>query len=175
MSIKKELKKLVTALGGVPSKNTIPGLIGDVTDSFKALNPLTGLDADVQIDASTDLLGKVVGDLQEGVAVTDGVVTGTSKYVTGYTGFSSKKAEQKGHYVALRFFVPNMTIGTDVTITVTGSESPATLDADGILIYRIKDDKSNLMLTAVATKDGYTSITKKYDLSKMILLPEASA
>ena len=173
MSLKKELRKLITALGGVPSKNTIPGLVGEITDSFKALNPLTGLDVDVQIDASTDLLGKVVADLQKDIVIDDLSVSGSSKYVTGYTGFSSKTEEQSGHYIALRFSVPDMTIGTDVTITATGSESPATLDSDGILIYRIKDDRSNMTITVVASKDGYTSITKKVDLSKVVLLPAA--
>ena len=172
MSIKKELKKLVTALGGVPSRNTIPGLIGDVTDSFKALNPLTGLDADANIEASVDLLGKVVTNLQEGITIEDGFVLGKSKYVTGYTGFSGTKAEQKGNYIALHFGVPDMTIGTDVTITVEGSQGPSTLDPDGLLVYRIKDDRSNMVITAVATKDGYTSITKKFDLSKLTLVPK---
>lgn len=173
MSIKKELKKLVTALGGVPSRNTIPGLICDVTDSFKALNPLTGLDGDADIGAAVDLLGKTVANLQEGVTIEDGFVLGKSKYVTGYTGFSGTKAEQKGNYVALHFGVPDMTIGTDVTITVQGSQDPSPLDADGILVYRIKDDRSNLVITVVASKDGYTSITKKFDLSKLTLIPKA--
>lgn len=172
MSIKKELRKLVTALGGVPSKNTIPGLIGDVTDSFKALNPLTGLDADANIEASVDLLGKVVGNLQEGITIEDGVVKGKSKYVTGYTQFSGSTAERKGNFIALHFGVPDMVIGTDVTITVQGSGNATPLDADGLLIYRIKDDRSNLVITAVASKGGYTSITKKFDLSKLTLLPK---
>lgn len=173
MSIKKELRKLVTALGGVPSKNTIPGLIGEVTDSFEALNPLTSLAVDATIGESVDLLGKVVADLQEDIAIDDWAVTGKSKYVTGYTGFSGDEAEQKGNFIALHFGVPEMTIGTDVTIKVKGSGAENSLDADGLLVYRIKDDKSNLKIKVTASKDGYTSITKFVDLSKLICVPKA--
>ena len=46
---------------------------------------------------SDNVLGKATSDLQDNVVVGANSITGTLKYVTGYTGFSSKVEEQSGN------------------------------------------------------------------------------
>lgn len=54
--------------------------------------------------AGQDLLGKKASDLvgEDLCVYEDGTVEGTLKAVTGYTGFSSKKEEQSGHYFSFK-------------------------------------------------------------------------
>ena len=184
MSVKGELKGLVASLGGTVTKNTVPGLLGDVstalggsstgktvaeqikniTDAKWAANPLSKLVVDADISDSVDLLGKVASDLQENIAITGNKVTGTSKYVTGYTGFSGNVSEQSGNYVALHFGVTDLVIGTSVTVKVNG----ATLDPDGLHIMRFKDNKPSGKFTVEVIKDGYPTYTKEFDASGVV-------
>jgi hypothetical protein len=124
---------------------------------------LIGLTADVDIDPSTDLLGKTIEDLQSGVSVNNRrkTISGNIKYVTGYTGFSGDPAEQEGNYLCVHF----ATEAEDTTITVAiigGDHGPVTLDPDGILVARIKNTDQKLQVTA--TKDGAGSDTVVYTL-----------
>jgi hypothetical protein len=124
---------------------------------------LIGLTADVDIDPSTDLLGKTIEDLQSGVTVNNRrkTISGNIKYVTGYTGFSGDPAEQEGNYLTVHF----ATEAEDTTIAVAiigGDHGPVTLDPDGILVARIKNTDQKLQVTA--TKDGAGSDTVVYTL-----------
>lgn len=125
---------------------------------------MTSLSADINIAADTDLLGKVVSDLQENVAIgSDNAISGTLKYVSDYTGFSSDASLQSGNFIALHFEVPE---ADDAKITVTVT-NPTVLDEDGIVVLRIAD-KSTQTITVVASKDGYESVTKVYSLSNLV-------
>lgn len=115
-------------------------------------------------DNTIDLFGKTVNDLQTGVSVTGDAITGTLKYVSDYTGFSSKTAEQSGNYLALHAEVPGV---DDVTIKVTVTK-PSTLDADGDIVLRIAD-KDSQTVTVVASKTGYESVTKTFGLSGLTI------
>lgn len=107
-----------------------------------------------------DLFGLTVDDLQSGVAVGDDAITGTLKYVTGYTGFSSKVAEQSGNYLVIRCAVPGVD-GVKISVKVTRA---TVLDADGIIVLRIAD-KDTQTVTVVASKDGYESVTRVFSLT----------
>lgn len=127
-----------------------------------------GLTADVNIDPAIDLLGKTVGDLQSGVAVDNNAhtITGTLKYVTGYTGFSGDPAEQSGNYLAVHFATEEE--DTTITVHIIGSPNPpTTLDPDGINIFRIKN--KNQQIQVVATKDGVETATAVYTLRGLTL------
>ena len=121
-------------------------------------NPPIKINVDAKIPANTDLLGKVVGDLQANVNVTDGRVYGTLFHVTDYTGFSGDVAEQSGNYLALH-------ITSDVpgaTIQVNGT----TLDEDGLHVTRItKPGAGKIVITA--SKTGYATVTKTLRLSTL--------
>ena len=86
-------------------------------------------------------------------------VTGTLKYVSDYTGFSSKVAEQSGNYLVFHASA-NL---DDVTITAKMSKT-STLDSDGIAVFRV-GNKDSQTLTVVAKKEGYEDVTKVFSLS----------
>lgn len=111
-----------------------------------------GLAIDAAIDGATDLLGKVVGDLQANVAVYGTNVSGISKWVTGYTGFSGDPAEQVGNYLALH---ATADAGATIQAKLDGGNSGwITLDSDGILIAHLHDNSTTLRFRA--TKNGVT-------------------
>lgn len=123
------------------------------------------LSLSVDTDITADLLGKSVGDLQENIAISDAnVITGTLKYVTGYTGFSGDVSEQSGNYIALHFDAND---GAAIQVEVTGGtrthSGAVTLDSDGIALLRLVDN--NDVINVTATKSGSTTITKKYTLN----------
>ena len=123
---------------------------------------MTGLTVTPNVDPSVDLLGKIVTDLQDNIAIRNGAISGNLKYVADYTGFSSDASLQSGNYIAIQASVPGV---DDVTITVKVT-NPVTLDEDGIAVLRIAD-KSSQTITVVASKDGFAPVTKVYSLSEL--------
>lgn len=111
------------------------------------------------------MFGKSVKDLQTNVVIGDDKITGTLKYVTGYTDFSSVSSDQSGNYLALK-------VDTDEDAVVTvevvnGTKGPVTLDEDRNIVLLIKN-KDTQDVKVVVSKDGQ-SVTKVYDLSRMTL------
>lgn len=83
-------------------------------------------------------------DLQEDIEIGEDGVTGTSKYVTGYTGFSGDVSEQSGNYLALHFDAPG---ASKITVEViNGHHGPSELDDDRICIFRIEDTEEQSIL-----------------------------
>ena len=123
----------------------------DIAESVLALNvaPVT--------NTATDLLGKVCTDLQENVAVDNGVVKGKLKFVDDYTGFSGAPSEQVGNYLAL---IATSDTGATITATNIGGKRDGrtvTLDPDGILITQIFNEFTQ-KIKFTATKDGKTTV-----------------
>ena len=115
-----------------------------------------------------DVLGKDAGDLQEDVAIEDGAITGTLKYVTGYTGFSGNVAEQSGNYLAIKVEADADSITVELVNGTLGH--PVTLDSDGMIVLRIANT-STQSITVVATK-GNVSETHNLSISGLTLNPE---
>lgn len=130
------------------------------------------LSVDANISAEEDLLGKYVSDLQSDVTISNGVISGTLLYVTGYNGFSGKASERKGNYLALHFATTEAgsTISVELVNGTVGH--PVTLDADGILISRISD-KDTQYLRVVAEAEGYTKTVREYKLTGLTLTPSS--
>ena len=121
------------------------------------------------IDVATNLLGKVVTDLQEDVAIADGAITGTLHYLDDYTGFSGDPAEQEGNYLVV---VCEAQEGDTITATLTnGIHGPVTLDPDGILIARITNPATQKLVFTATRADGTTE-TQTFDLSGLVLEEE---
>lgn len=98
--------------------------------------------------------------------VNDNFISGTLKYVTGYTGFSSDPEEQEGNYLALKFAA---TEGATTTIFLTNGKgtSPVELDDDMNCVVRISD-KNKQKFIVRTTKDDLV-IEKKFSLSSLKL------
>lgn len=120
------------------------------------------MSVDASIGSSVDLFGLNVGDLQDSVVVGTNAITGTLKYVTGYTGFSSDVSLQDGNFIAIHAAAD--VSGATITVTVT---NPVTLDADGIAVLRIAD-KDSQTIRVVASKDGYTSAAQTFSLTGLV-------
>lgn len=117
------------------------------------------------------VFGKSVSDLQTDVEVADSAITGTLKYVTGYTEFSSVTDEQKGNYLALK--LPNGGESNVVTTVevVGGTKGPVTLDADRNIVLLIKSN-TDQSIRVIHTLNG-TSTTKTFTLTGLTLTPGA--
>ena len=115
-----------------------------------------------------DVLGKDAGDLQEDVAIANGAITGTLKYVTGYTGFSGDVSEQSGNYLAIKVEAD----ADSITVELVGGTlgHPVTLDEDGMIVIRITNTTTQ-SITVVATK-GNVSETHNLSISGLTLTPE---
>ena len=173
MTIKDAMKKFVVGTGGTTSLKSTTDLHDEINTEFGTqINPLIGLVVDTDIDADTDLLGKVIGDIQTGVHIYKNSIEGTSYYVDEYTGFSGDTTQQQGHYIVLHAYVPgsNYEYADGVRITVTGGTSgPVTLDSDGILVFHFKNDNKNQVITFTASKEGSESYSRSFDLSRIFL------
>ena len=122
---------------------------------------------DTDISSSEDLFGKTVSDLQEDIIVSGSAITGTLKYVSDYTGFSSKPEEQSGNYLAIHCTVPQATDATITVEVVGGTSGPTRLGDDGIIVDKIANTSQKIKV--VASKTGYTSVTKTYSLTGLTL------
>lgn len=131
--------------------------------------PFLSLTLGADIGAGVDLLGKSVSDLQSSITVSsDNKITGTLKYVTGYTGFSGTVSEQSGNYIAVKATAEE---GAVIMAEVIGGDhGEVTLDEDGILIARIKNTSQKLRFSATTDAGTQTII---YDLSGLTLNEEA--
>ena len=109
------------------------------------------------------MLGKSVTDLQSNITVGSNAITGSLKYVEGYTGFSSKTEEQSGHYLAFH----SESNGADSIVVQHGEGKPVTLDSDGIIILWITDVNNNVKVTAY--KDGAVANMRTFDLTGLTL------
>jgi len=170
MTIVDELKKLIEQKGGsAVGVMTIADAVKVLTDLEAAANPLAALTVDKNVGSS--VLGKLVSALQKDIEFTGSKITGTLKYVTGYTGYSSDPKLQSGNYLAVHASVPDV---DDVTITVylTGAlvRQTVTLDEDGILVIRVADNVHQ-RVTFTATKEGEVPYSVTYLLSGLTVEP----
>lgn len=141
----------------------------DVTQ-YASASVLIGLNTKtVGLSGDVDLLGKEADDLQEDVAVANGAITGTLKYVTGYTGFSGDVSEQSGNYLAIKVTaIEGATITVELINGTVGH--PVTLDEDGMIVIRIAD-KTTQSVEVVATKDSLSE-TQRFSLTGLTLTPQ---
>lgn len=97
--------------------------------------------------SAAELLGgKSAADLQSNIVVGENYITGTSKYVTGYTQFSGDPEEQSGNYIVLKITSDK---DDDIYIEVLGKGlGVKKLDEDGLLIIRITDPSQILRVTS---------------------------
>ena len=96
-------------------------------------------------------------------------ISGMLKYVSGYTGFSSKAEEQSGHYIAMCYDPAPYDGEVHVTL-LNGTVGERTLDEDHIMVTRIKDPSTQKIQVRVTTDDT-ESDKFIYDISGLMLEP----
>lgn len=108
-------------------------------------------------------------DLQSGIAISDdGNVTGTSKYVTGYTGYSGTTEWQEGNFLALHFAAGDDCSKITVQM-IPGHQNAKELDDDGICVFRIEDGEQIIQVIAYYP-DGQTVM--QLSLDDLTLTPQ---
>lgn len=148
-----------------------------LTDDTKVVKVVVGGDrvGVAGLDQSDSQYSVSVADIQGAdVAVANGRITGTLKYLAGSNPITDLWGE--GNFVALGFDVPN---GVDPTKVFVGLEPSAgsglvhleTDDKKGV--FKISN-KANQKFVVKFTQNGI-DITQKYDLDKLILKTEAEA
>lgn len=116
-------------------------------------------------DDEATVLGKTVSDLQEDLEVGLSKITGTLKYVTGYTGYSGDPDLQEGNYMALK--VDNVPDGSTTTAELlNGYSGPVELDSDMDVVFRIEDKDAQRVKITVSLNGE--SFSKTYDLDDLI-------
>lgn len=111
---------------------------------------------------SNTIKGKTVSDLQNGITISNNVISGTLKYVTGFTEYSDQTDEQKGNYLALDFDA--IPWGESVTVQLTGdTKGPIELTEESkSCVFRISDKDAQTIkfviddLTEIYTLTGLT-------------------
>jgi len=113
--------------------------------------------------------GKEVDDLQSNIQINEGSqqITGTLRYVTGYTGFSGDPAKQEGNFLALDLAAtPNGTAVIKAEVIGGDSEgNPVTVD-DGVLVTRVANRQQKIKITAT---NGDNVIERVYGLGSLKL------
>lgn len=125
---------------------------------------------------TTNVLGKLVSELQTDVEVfeglKEGIITGTLPYVTGYTGFSGDVERQEGNYLVLHFAYDTTAYPTaKVELNVNDKGVPATvdLDSDMNLVARIVDKDLQKLSVVLYDADDKEVGRFRYNLSGLVL------
>lgn len=158
-----------TNLKVVEGVATVTYYVSSVNDNVVSITPKQVksfdklLTTDTNVASDEDLFGKVISDLQENIIISDDEITGTLKYVTDYTGFSSKVEEQSGNYLVIHNETNN---DEPIFVEVVGGTSgPTQLDSDGIIILRIANREQKVRVTS-------GKVVKEYSLANIILAAE---
>ena len=121
-------------------------------------------------DGEGDAYGKSISELQTGIVVSDGAISGTLHYVENYTNFSSAIDEQEGNYL-----VVTVEADPDATVKfhlVGGSKGEITLTPDDRqVVCRIRD-KNSQSIRITAEKGGKRNV-KNYSLTGLTLEAKA--
>ena len=117
--------------------------------------------------SAAELLGgKSASDLQTSVEVNNSTraITGTLKYVTGYTQFSGDTSEQSGNYLAIKL---EPTPTADVYIRLSPEKDWKKMDSDCLLVARITNKNVQKIYVKTVLNDLESYYT--YDLSGLTL------
>lgn len=135
---------------------------------FAILGSSAAITLTIEAPSGTDnVLGKLASDLQTNVVLTENnIITGTLKYVSGFTSYSEETALQEGNYLALE--VSAAPIDVEVTAELLGSsEAPKKPDLSGMVVFRVTNTASqSVKITAIM---GRETTIKTYKLTGMKL------
>ena len=121
-------------------------------------------------DEGIELFGKLVSEMQSNVEIRNGEFLGTLKFIEGGIAQSGPLAGD-GYFVALKFGsidteATSIRVGLDPSMGSGLVEIITDPDKNGV--FKITDPTTQVFKTV--TTDGANTITKTYDLSKLILI-----
>ena len=128
----------------------------DALEIIADTNILLSDDADIY-----DYFGVHVSDVQENVSISNGAITGTSKYISSIQHFG---LELGHHFIVLHITAPGATT-IQASMNPTQQSGLVTLDETGVVIFQMKDDKSQTV--KVVASRGNETITKEFTISGM--------
>lgn len=165
------LKNQYVALGGSL------GDVADINTNAEMLNAIAGFDAieDVNVQpekANTEYLGVKASQMQTGLVVADGAVTGTLKFIQGGIAQSGPLAGD-GNFMFLKFVDPNGADEVKVGLVPSAGTGMVALDSDMNCVFKVAGQIGGVdqVLKVVTTKDG-VSKTQTFDLSGLTLETE---
>lgn len=105
--------------------------------------------------------------MQSNVSVSNGVISGTLSYVTGYTDFSSNPEQQSGNYLAIKAEgdADRVRVKIDPSYAGLGWRE---LDADRTIVLRIHDNNQKVY---VEQKTGNKVVVSEYGLNLVLEQP----
>lgn len=122
-------------------------------------------------NGNTVLFGKAVSELQDSIEVSSDAITGTLKYVTDYTEFSSDPALQEGNFLAVNLVNNDYSQFTSVKIGLDPSQGSGLVeiidDPDKNGVFRIANTSQKFKIVSTSV-DGIEN-TQVFDLSGLTL------
>lgn len=164
------LKNLYKALGGkvedISEVNLIP-------DTINAIAGFVGIGDTVVMPCkgSDEYYGAKVNTLQKEMAVSDGAITGTLKFVSGGLAPSGYLSGD-GNFMALKF----ENAGSDkieVGLVPSQGSGMVTLEEDGVAVFKVAGvyQGQQQVLKVITTENG-VSKTQTFDISELTLETE---
>lgn len=170
----KRYYKIVAYANGMPKDNNafqrldISGLKRFVQEFLEVTAANYFMEIEVKSDVHETAFSKNITDLQSNIVVNAQDISGTVKYVTGYTGFSGDPAKQSGNYLALSFDAdPTADKITVEFVNDLDKKGAQVLDSDKDAVFRITD-KELQYIEVKAYKGGEVS-TRVLRLDKLVL------
>ncbi len=157
-SIRQALKEVGLKINGKePTGKLISERIRNIGDEY---TPQIALDV-VAYTGDEDLFGHTVDELQKDVAVENGVVSGELYYVAGFD-------PELNHFLVLQASA-NLEGATITGQIINGTSGPATLDPDGIIMFKLDPTKEQ-SLRFVVSKDN---VARTYNFTLDVTFDEA--
>ena len=157
------LKRLYETKGGNPEDVADLITIPEIIDSMAYL--LEGTVTVAAMNSATELWGYTISQLQTGITVSNGAITGTLNEIT--TG-SLADVWGEGYFIALAFSTSNA--NTDkIFVAILPTEGAGWQKLDEDLAAVIKVTNKDTQKIYVRSTDGVNTITQNFDLSGLVL------
>lgn len=162
------LKNLYVAEGGSLED------VAELTTSADVINALAGYksieDVNVQPEKSTaEYLGVKASQMQTGIVVADGAITGTLKFIENGISPSGPLAGS-GNFMFLKFVDPNKADKVEVGLVPSAGTGFVELDPDMNAVFKVAGEIEGVQQTLkVRTTVGETVKVQTFDLTGLTL------